>query len=562
MRVSPDQVRKALADLLADPEAFKSIFPALAPVFPVQGGACSGNKTSGQIAKFCDAVGGVDDSVITESSGNIGIGTTAPNALLRVKVATTTDPVVKVEGANQSDGLSIKVVYPNAVIGFALAGGTAHLVTTSVQDDACVFAAAGKNLLFALGDAEKMRIAASGYVGIGTTTPSGKVHVVATAADLIALILQAAASQSVSIQQWRDSSGNVRASVTKDGSLVFRGTETKQVSGGPELITALVPNDDEYSKDKVVLWCGLGTGTGGSADTEARFLFSLRGFLEWGPGGTGDQDVALYRNGAGGGISIGNFFTNGPPVHSTDTFRVNAPSKNPPGAEGTAVLGVATGKTAGVRVRGRRSFTLAAGQTVATTETSATVVGTGTAFLSDIVAGDIITIVDTGETKTVKSVTDDTHLVADSAFSNNETSSNMAVASFTGFADSESIQTTAAVTTTDGTAKPLFALTLVDGRIYHVSARVIGRKSDGSERAFYWRAALAYRQGSGAQIQGSIVRDVVTPIESTNATGWDATIALDAVGAPNDVLVQVTGASSITVHWVGAIEIQSVATSA
>ncbi|OFW40964.1 MAG: hypothetical protein A3J28_03545 [Acidobacteria bacterium RIFCSPLOWO2_12_FULL_60_22] len=103
-----------------------------------------------------------------------------------------------------------------------------------------------------------------------------------------------------------------RMRIDSAGSVILGATATKQTtqSGGPELISA-----QGADQDKVVLWCGL------TGDTNARFLFSYRGFLEWGPGtGTpNDQDVALFRNGPAG-ISIQNF-TN---TKATRAFSVNA----------------------------------------------------------------------------------------------------------------------------------------------------------------------------------------------------------------------------------------------
>jgi hypothetical protein len=118
--------------------------------------------------------------------------------------------------------------------------------------------------------------------------------------------------------------------------------------------------------------------------------------------------------------------------------------------------------------------------------------------------------------------------------------------------DTASIHATAAVKTTDATVTTLASITLSDGRAYHITVRVVGRKSDGTDRAFYWRAVLAYRQGGGATLQGSVVS--LAAIESD--TNWDCTI--DASG--NDIRVRVTGVASTTIYWLGTIEYQSVST--
>ena len=123
----------------------------------------------------------------------------------------------------------------------------------------------------------------------------------------------------------------------------------------------------------------------------------------------------------------------------------------------------------------------------------------------------------------------------------------------------DSFQATAAKKTTDGSPATLATLTLSDNRAYYITARVVAREGDStssSARAFYWRAVLAYRQGGGATIQGSVVN--LATVESAQATGWDCTLATNG----NDVQVQVTGAASKDIYWVGTIEYQSVSTDA
>jgi len=139
--------------------------------------AVSGTGTTNQIPKWLDGAGTLGDSTITDTGSAVGVGTTSPNTPLHVKVSTTTDPVLKIEGANITDGISLKVTHPNAVIGFALAGGPGHFFGTAVQHDALVFGHGGRNLLFGLGGSEFMRVAGSGNIGIGTTTPAQKLDV-------------------------------------------------------------------------------------------------------------------------------------------------------------------------------------------------------------------------------------------------------------------------------------------------------------------------------------------------------------------------------------------------
>lgn len=63
----------------------------------------------------------------------------------------------------------------------------------------------------------------------------------------------------------------------------------KQTSGGPEMLGFDAP---EFNHVIIGSWV--------QAEANARWLLSAYGFMEWGPGGSGDQDVALFRNWAGG----------------------------------------------------------------------------------------------------------------------------------------------------------------------------------------------------------------------------------------------------------------------
>jgi hypothetical protein len=72
----------------------------------------------------------------------------------------------------------------------------------------------------AAGPAEAMRIVRDGTIGIGTTTPSGLLHLNIGAAATKGLIVQAASSQSANMQEWNDSSGNILARMASNGTFV------------------------------------------------------------------------------------------------------------------------------------------------------------------------------------------------------------------------------------------------------------------------------------------------------------------------------------------------------
>jgi hypothetical protein len=57
---------------------------------PIGAGALDGSGTAGKLSKFTDA-DTLGDSVITESGGNIGIGDSTPNALLKLESTSTSE---------------------------------------------------------------------------------------------------------------------------------------------------------------------------------------------------------------------------------------------------------------------------------------------------------------------------------------------------------------------------------------------------------------------------------------------------------------------------------------
>ncbi len=187
MRVSPEQLRKALADMFRDPESRGLILQYLIPRLKIQGATV----TKDRIAKF-DADSGSPintDTPIFERQGpveegspwRVCIGTfetdAKPVARLHLRVNSTTDPVILVDSTDQNHGLSFKLQHPNAVVGFALSGGGGQWLGTSIRDDAIVFGQANKNLLFGLGGTEYARIKGGGNFGIGVTDPGEKLEV-------------------------------------------------------------------------------------------------------------------------------------------------------------------------------------------------------------------------------------------------------------------------------------------------------------------------------------------------------------------------------------------------
>lgn len=110
---------------------------------------------------------------------------------------------------------------------------------------------------------------------------------------------------------------------------------------------------------------------------------------------------------------------------------------------------------------------------------------------------------------------------------------------------------TATLTTTNATAATLWSKDIPTNYVGLVRVMVVGRKSDGSDRASYQRAATVYRASSSAALGGSVLT-IGTDYESDSS--WNATLDVSS----NTLRLRVTGAASTEISWSARIELASV----
>lgn len=110
---------------------------------------------------------------------------------------------------------------------------------------------------------------------------------------------------------------------------------------------------------------------------------------------------------------------------------------------------------------------------------------------------------------------------------------------------------TATLTTTSATAATLWSKDIPTNYVGLVRVMIVGRKSDGSDRASYQRAATVYRASSSAALGGSVLT-IGTDYESDSS--WNATLDVSS----NTLRLRVTGAASTEISWSARIELASV----
>ena len=127
-----------------------------------------GGGTANKVPLWSDA-NTIGDSVISQSSSKIGIGTATPATDLHIRSA---DPVIRLEDSS-----------PNGVYG-SIDGAGGSLILSADQG----VGAASSNIQLKVDNAEAMRVIAGGSVGIGTPTPIARLTTVTSGNEIGNLI--------------------------------------------------------------------------------------------------------------------------------------------------------------------------------------------------------------------------------------------------------------------------------------------------------------------------------------------------------------------------------------
>ena len=126
-----------------------------------------------------------------DSSGNVGIGTSSPSS--KLEVSSATDTYLKITSTGDATG---QLVLQGAGVNSAYNAITSNRSDTSAQQWKIGGVADAQTLPFFTGTSERMRIDSSGNVGIGTSSPSNRLHVKLTSGGNTAQFEGAGASDS------------------------------------------------------------------------------------------------------------------------------------------------------------------------------------------------------------------------------------------------------------------------------------------------------------------------------------------------------------------------------
>jgi len=145
---------------------------------------------------------GIDDNatstaITIDSSQRVGIGTSSPGKILDIRSA---DPIIQTVDTGDSDAVT------------RIDGNAGWLQFRADNNNTL----SGTNITFNIDGSEKMRIKDSGNVGIGTSSPDGKVHIISDSAGTVTastsgndLVVEGTGATGISILSPNDQNANI-----------------------------------------------------------------------------------------------------------------------------------------------------------------------------------------------------------------------------------------------------------------------------------------------------------------------------------------------------------------
>jgi hypothetical protein len=239
----------------------------------------------GNISFF--AGGSASEHMRIDSSGSVGIGTTAPGAALHVN--STSNPQFRVDGASDRGGMIWLNSTGNQKVRF---GFGPYIYTANTPNDVGLGSEdTGKLNFGTAGDNVRMTIDESGNVGIGTTAPGQKLHVIGSANVSSSMDIGSPATTGTVLDIGDSSTGSERLRVANSEGYADFGTDNGE---GQIWVGGSGPH--------ITIDSGGNVGIGDTTPTEAKLVIGSAGagdvYLTLATSGTTNDAVCWDNSGA------------------------------------------------------------------------------------------------------------------------------------------------------------------------------------------------------------------------------------------------------------------------
>lgn len=291
----------------------------------------TGVGTSGYLTRW-NGPNSVTSGIIFDNGTNVGIGINSPSEKLDIGGNTRVSGVLSIYDSSQSTFKTITASSNNLTFGASHGIFEYSIGLRGSRGSACGMESNATNgyLALAAGGSEKVRIATDGKVGIGTTTPSGQLHVVGTGIISSNLSIGSSATPRTVY---------ISGAIPTQGELLRLQNGTSTNNSYLDIGVGTAGNYDDH----VIFYRGTGTGSNTrifGIDNSNRLL----GFVNWAM--LGNTDIASYNN-ANAYIKLQNTSTNNLQISAVNGILFQSQSSTRMTMDSAGNLGIGTSTPSG-----------------------------------------------------------------------------------------------------------------------------------------------------------------------------------------------------------------------